>query len=252
MSDPTAPYRRAGQDDAAAAGARARALITEADVRAAHDRGRPLDVPADALLTPAAQDAVRLYRVAVHHVLYPAERGEIAGGPGQPGCDPPCHVALGADHGGYPLKTDLKGFLESLGHHVADLGTFTTDAVDYPDFAYAVGRAVADGRCDRGIVIDAAGIGSAIAANKVPGVRAANCRSLAEIQNSREHNDANVLSLGARFLQPAEARDLVRAWLAHPFAGGRHQRRIDKIREIEARHLRPTADVQAPAQRRTP
>ena len=142
-------------------------------------------------------------------------------------------VALGADHGGYELKEFLKQFLLDSGYEVRDLGTDSKQAVDYPDFAAAVARAVASGEAWRGIVVDAAGIGSAIAANKVPGARAALCYDSTTARNSREHNDANVLTLGARLLAPETAREIVALWLETSFAGGRHQRRIDKIIALE-------------------
>ena len=142
-------------------------------------------------------------------------------------------VALGADHGGYELKEFLKQFLLDSGYEVRDLGTDSKAAVDYPDFAAAVARAVAAGEAWRGIVVDAAGIGSAMAANKVPGARAALCYDSTTARNSREHNDANVLTLGARLLAPETAREIVALWLGTPFAGGRHQRRIDKIIALE-------------------
>jgi len=142
-------------------------------------------------------------------------------------------VALGADHGGYELKEFLKQFLLDSGYEVRDLGTDSKAAVDYPDFAAAVARAVAAGEAWRGIVVDAAGIGSAMAANKVPGARAALCYDSTTARNSREHNDANVLTLGARLLAPETAREIVALWLETPFAGGRHQRRIDKIIALE-------------------
>jgi ribose 5-phosphate isomerase B len=143
-------------------------------------------------------------------------------------------VAIGADHGGLELKTHLAGFLvEELRYAVKDVGTHSKDAVDYPDIAAAVARAVQSGECFRGIVIDAAGIGSAIACNKFKGVRAANCHDVDSVRNSREHNDANVLSLGARFVNPGHARRLVRIWLATDFAGGRHAKRVQKISALE-------------------
>jgi ribose 5-phosphate isomerase B len=111
--------------------------------------------------------------------------------------------------------------------------------VDYPDFAEAVANALVRGEAWRGVVIDSAGIGSSIAANKVPGVRAALCYDRVTARNSREHNDANVLSLGARMVSVEQAREILAVWLETPFAGGRHQRRVDKIRAIEARALRP-------------
>ena len=144
-------------------------------------------------------------------------------------------MAIGADHGGFELKQQLKDYLRDWGYQVLDLGTNSAEAVDYPDFAEAVGNAVANGQAWLGIVLDSAGIGSSIAANKVPGVRAALCYDRATARNSREHNDANVLTLGAKLLAPEAAREIVALWLATPFAGGRHQRRVDKIRGIEER-----------------
>ncbi len=147
-------------------------------------------------------------------------------------------VALGADHGGYTLKEALKAYLIELGYAVTDCGTHSTEPVDYPDLAYAVARLVSAGDAWRGIVVDGAGIGSAMAANKVPGVRAALCYDHATAVNSREHNDANVLTLGAGLIGPNLAKQIAQAWLATPFGGGRHQRRVDKIADIERRFLR--------------
>jgi len=144
-------------------------------------------------------------------------------------------VALGADHGGFSLKETLKDFVASLGYGVLDCGTTSTNAVDYPDLAYAVARLVSEGQAWRGIVVDGAGIGSCMAANKVPGVRAALCYDHATAVNSREHNDANVLTLGAGLLGPALAKQIAQTWLATEFAGGRHERRVAKIGEIERR-----------------
>jgi ribose 5-phosphate isomerase B len=120
-----------------------------------------------------------------------------------------------------------------------DFGTSSAEPVDYPDYAEAVGNEVASGKAWLGIVLDSAGIGSAIAANKVPGVRAALCYDRATARSSREHNDANVLTLGAKLIAPEAAREIVALWLATPFAGGRHQRRVDKIRAIEERAVKP-------------
>src|SRR5215510_1460862 len=147
-------------------------------------------------------------------------------------------VALGADHGGYALKETLKAYLAELGYSVVDCGTHSTDAVDYPDLAYAVARLVGSGEAWRGIVVDGAGIGSAMAANKVPGVRAALCYDHATALNSREHNDANVLTLGAGLIGPSLAKQIVETWLKTDFGGGRHQRRVAKIMEIEQRFLK--------------
>jgi len=147
-------------------------------------------------------------------------------------------VAIGADHGGYALKEVLKAHLAGLGYTMVDCGTHSTDPVDYPDLAYAVARLVGSGEAWRGIVVDGAGIGSAMAANKVPGVRAALCYDHATAVNSREHNDANVLTLGAGLIGPNLAQQIATTWLATAFGGGRHQRRVDKIVDIERRFSR--------------
>ncbi len=147
-------------------------------------------------------------------------------------------VALGADHGGVGLKDALKQHLTEGGYTVQDVGTFSTDPVDYPDIAYAVARLVADGQAGRGIVIDGAGIGSCMAANKVPGVRASLCYDISSARNAREHNDANVLTLGAGLIGVNLAKQIVDAWLKTDFGGGRHAKRVDKIMDIEKRFLK--------------
>ncbi len=147
-------------------------------------------------------------------------------------------VAIGCDHGGYEMKTLLIQYLKELGHTVIDCGTNSKESVDYPDFALAVAEKVRSREACCGIVIDAAGIGSCIAANKVPGVRAAMCYDFTTANNSREHNDANVLSLGAGLLGINQVKLIVKTWLEVPFAGGRHARRVDKITEIEKRFLK--------------
>jgi ribose 5-phosphate isomerase B len=139
-------------------------------------------------------------------------------------------IAIGSDHGGYNLKEMLKGYLKEQGYTVTDLGTADSKtAVDYPDFARAVAEQVANHKVWRGIAIDGAGIGSCMAANKVHGVRAAMCYDYATAVNSREHNDANVLTLGAGLLGENLVKQIVKTWLDTPFAGGRHQARVDKI-----------------------
>jgi ribose 5-phosphate isomerase B len=142
-------------------------------------------------------------------------------------------VALAADHGGLGLKNILRGYIEDIGYSVKDFGTYTKESVDYPDYAAKVARAVAGCEYDRGIVIDGAGIGSCMAANKVRGVRAAMCYDLKTAINSREHNNANVLTLGGPLLDTGVAKEIVKVWLETPFGGGRHQRRVDKIMELE-------------------
>jgi len=142
-------------------------------------------------------------------------------------------IALGADHAGYQLKDQIKQHLAAKGFELRDEGTSSPESVDYPDFARAVAHDVSERHADLGILVCGSGIGMAIAANKVDGIRAANVTSQLEAQLSREHNNANVLALGARILQPEEALRIVDAWLATPFAGGRHERRVEKIAAIE-------------------
>jgi ribose 5-phosphate isomerase B len=146
-------------------------------------------------------------------------------------------IALGADHAGYELKEKIKQHLAASGVSVDDQGTGSSASVDYPDFARKVAENVAARRADRGILVCGSGIGMAIAANKVPGVRAANVTSEHEAQMSREHNDANVLALGARIVDTEKAFSIVDKWLQSSFAGGRHQQRVDKIGEIEREEL---------------
>lgn len=145
-------------------------------------------------------------------------------------------VAIGCDHGGYELKSALIQYISELGHRVIDCGTNSKESVDYPDFALAVAEKIHNGEACRGIVIDGAGIGSCMVANKVPGVRAAMCYDYATANNSREHNNANVLSLGAGLLGINQVKLIVKTWLDVPFAGGRHARRVDKITAIEKRY----------------
>ena len=142
-------------------------------------------------------------------------------------------IAIGADHGGFGMKESLKTFFEEKKYQVIDCGTYNTDSVDYPDFARAVAEQVASGKAWRGIVIDGAGIGSCMAANKVPGVRAAMCYDHATASNAREHNNANTLTLGAGLIGLNLAKQIALTFLETDFGGGRHARRVDKIMEIE-------------------
>ena len=144
-------------------------------------------------------------------------------------------IAIAADHGGYSLKENLKPYLQNQGYLIDDCGTHSPESVDYPDFAFAAAKKVSDGEAWRGIIIDGAGIGSCMVANKVPGVRAAMCYDHATALNSREHNNANVLTLGAGMIEPAMARQIVLTWLNTKFGGGRHARRVDKIMNVERR-----------------
>jgi ribose 5-phosphate isomerase B len=185
-------------------------------------------LPHGAVVTPLARDEAR-------------RRGiRLAVAPGTPGAfgasAASARVAVGSDHGGFALKTEVLAQLRELGYRPLDLGTRDTNSVDYPDYARAVAEAVARGQCDFGIVIDGAGIGSAIAANKVPGARAATCCDERMAANAREHNHANVLSLGSGWVSGLEAHAIVRTFLGTEVGGGRHARRARKIDDIERRY----------------
>jgi ribose 5-phosphate isomerase B len=200
-----------------------KSVITEDDVRSL-PAGARLRVAEGARLTPLAADIVR-------------ERGvELVRRASRRGARAEKIVAVGADHGGYPMKEELKKLLAGLGHRARDFGTNSTDAVDYPDFAHAVARAVSEGEADLGIVIDGAGVGSCMTANKVPGVRAAACYSVKVAVNSREHNDANVLTLGSGTISAEEMREIVRAWLSTEITEDRHKRRVAKIEAVERQY----------------
>lgn len=142
-------------------------------------------------------------------------------------------ISIASDHGGFALKEYLKKYLENLGHTVLDCGTRSEDSCDYPDFGVAAARAVAEGRCERGIAVCTTGIGISIAANKVRGIRCALCRDVLSARLARQHNNANMLALAGGFTGPFEAEHIVDAFLTAEFEGGRHQRRVDKIMEIE-------------------
>jgi ribose 5-phosphate isomerase B len=144
-------------------------------------------------------------------------------------------IAIGADHAGFRLKEHVKGTLARLGHAVDDYGTTNEDPVDYPLICFDVGRAVADGRADRGIVLGGSGQGEQIAANKIAGVRASLCNDLFTAMLARQHNDANVLAMGGRIIAPTLADEILLIWLNTPFEAGRHQRRLDQIAAIERR-----------------
>jgi ribose 5-phosphate isomerase B len=154
--------------------------------------------------------------------------------PTPPQDSPRPRIALGADHAGFPLKEKLKQFLQQDGYPCQDLGTWSEESVDYPDFARAVGESVAAGESDLGVLVCGTGIGMGIAANKVAGIRAAVVHDITTAQLAHEHNDANVVTMGGRLLADAEAWEVLQAFLAARFAGGRHQRRIDEIAAMDA------------------
>jgi ribose 5-phosphate isomerase B len=217
-----------------------RTLITERAVLDAHRRGQ-LSIPVDAsaIITAAAADRAKSLGVsfvkkdsaisaASVTPLSPENPAELGNGA----------VAMGSDHGGYELKEILKKFVVDLGYRIIDVGTNSEEPCDYPDFAFAVATLVSRGEAWRGVMVDGAGVGSAIVANKIPKVRAACCTNEFVARNSRQHNDANVLTLGSRVIGSEVAKEIVRVWLTTWFAGGRHKKRVEKISDVEARFLK--------------
>jgi len=197
-----------------------RQIVTAADVPASGD----LRVSPEAIVTASARETAAARGVRILEV--PEDQvSQLA--------PPENTVAIGADHGGFRLKEALKPVLTELGLEVRDVGVYEEKPADYPDLALKVGELVASGAAARGVLIDGAGIGSSMAANKIPGIRAALCYDKASARNSREHNDSNVLTLGARLLTETQAEEVLRTWIATRFAGGRHQARVDKIMAIE-------------------
>jgi ribose 5-phosphate isomerase B len=214
-----------------------RPLLDEETVRRMPVGSRQV-IGRDVIVTPLARQVALERRIRLEVADNPAVEQTVSGPAGQQAAAGEKVVALGADHGGYTLKDALKKVVSEAGYGVIDCGTNSSAAVDYPDFAYAVARLVADGRAWRGIIVDGAGIGSCMVANKVPGVRAAMCYDQATAVNSREHNNANVLTLGAGLIGPNLARQIVETWLATEFGGGRHAKRVDKIDAIEQRYMK--------------
>lgn len=206
----------------------ARRLIAEQEVRAV-PVGGTLSLPEGALVTPLARQLALERKIMMHSGDHRPDSGGSQA------------IALGADHGGYKLKETLMGSLAEWGYEVLDCGTQNDKPVDYPDYAFAVAQLVANGRAWRGVVVDGAGIGSCMAANKVPGVRAAMCYDQATALNSREHNDANLLTLGAGLIGENLAKSILSTFLSTAFAGGRHAARVAKISNIERRFLRQGA-----------
>jgi ribose 5-phosphate isomerase B len=203
----------------------AKSLIAEDDLRGL-DEGARVRVSESARFTPLAQDIIR--EKGIHLIKKSSRNASIK----------VKSIALGCDHGGFEFKERLKDFLDRLGLQIRDFGTNSKDAVDYPDFAHAVAKAVGEKSVDVGIIIDGAGIGSAMTANKVPGVRAAACYSVALARNSREHNGANVLTLGSGQNSFEEIEEIVKAWLGTDLTEERHKKRVGKIDSIERQYKR--------------
>jgi len=192
-------------------------IVTSEDVWAAPEGGEVFAAPG-AVVTPWARElaATRGVRIVPSAPIPGAQA-----------------IALGSDHGGYALKEEVKLHLIRLGHPFHDVGTFSSEPVDYPDIALAVAKAVSRGDARLGILVDAAGIGSSIAANKVPGIRAALCIDASAAKNAREHNDANILTLGSKFIDAMKMRDIVEIFLKTHCTEERHAKRVLKIRAIE-------------------
>lgn len=217
-----------------------RTVITERNVLEAHQRGeKSILVDASALITAAAQDRAESLGLSFvqKESVNLTQSSEAEARSDRPPLGNGA-VALGGDHGGYQMKEMLKKYVRELGYRVIDVGTNSEEPCDYPDFAFAVASLVSKGEAWRGLVIDGAGIGSAIVANKVPNVRAACCHNEFVARNSREHNDTNVLTLGSRVIGSEVAKEIVRIWLTTWFAGGRHKKRVGKITDVEKRFLK--------------
>lgn len=202
-----------------------RNVITMGDV----PLGGVLEVLRGTIVTPSARELARDRGVPIVEVDLEAYR--IAK-------EPHRTVAIGSDHGGFRMKEFLKGVVASIGYVVEDCGVFDERPVDYPDLAEKVAAAVSGGQAFAGVMVDGAGIGSAMVANKVPGIRAALCYDRASARNSREHSHANVLTLGGRMLTETQAEEVVRTWFTTPWGGGRHQSRIDKITALETKNFK--------------
>lgn len=196
-----------------------RRVITERDVAAARQSGVRLTIGPDDVITPAARDAAHRLGMSLDEAPAPESSAR--------------RVAIGADHGGAALKTHLLEVLAELDCTVLDCGTHGPDPVDYPVFAARVAEKVAAGDADYGIMIDGAGIGSAMVANKIRGVRAAMCYDVTTAHNAREHNNANVLTLGGTLIGPRLAREIVSTFLRTPFGSGRHARRVAMIDALD-------------------
>jgi len=219
---------------------RERRTITERDVLDAWQQRRvTLTVSPGVIVTPAARDAARAHGITLQETGG-SSTNQLSSASEKPKPREARSglVAIGSDHGGYALKEILKSHLRDLHYQFKDFGTFSEASVDYPDYAAVVAEAVTSGEAWRGIIIDGAGIGSCMVANKIPGIRAALCHDFYSARNSREHNNANVLTLGSRVIGVDIAKEIVKLWLATEFGGGRHAQRVTKIDAVEQKYLK--------------
>ena len=216
----------------------AKTLITEElIVKAAKNGLKSIEIEPGSIVTPLAKERALHFGIS----FVPQKKTES-----QPKARPPMNapggengiVAFGSDHGGFQMKEQLKAFAAALGFSVVDVGTTSEEPCDYPDFAYAVALTVSSGQAWRGVMVDGAGIGSCVVANKVPGVRAACCHNEFVARNAREHNDTNVLTLGSRVTGIEVGKEILKIWLESWFSGGRHRNRVEKIDDIEKRYLK--------------
>lgn len=217
----------------------ANVLITEATIRDAVASGKKtIEVPKNAIVTPLAAERALSSGVTIK-TADPTSPPTLKSSPksSEQSSLQNKIVAFGSDHGGFQLKEELKKYAASLGYTIKDVGTTGEEPCDYPDFAYAVAKAVSSGEAWRGVMIDGAGIGSCVVANKVPGIKAACCHNEFTARNAREHNDTNVLTLGSRVTGSEVCKAILRIWLETWFAGGRHKQRVDKIDDVERRFL---------------
>lgn len=229
-------YNRLGN---AKVGKMSRKLLSDANIKDAAKMGhKSIKIEAGTIVTSAAKDRAKSLNIEIVQAsespspeiakVSDSKRSQKTRGV----------IAVGSDHGGYQMKEQLKPFIEELGFIIKDIGTSSEEACDYPDFAFAVAKLVSSGDADKGIMIDAVGVASAMVANKLPGIRAAACQSEFAAQSSREHNDANVLTLGGRLIGSELAKNIVKIWLNTEYSGGRHQKRVDKISEIDLKFRR--------------
>ncbi len=229
-------YNRSGNTKV---GKMSRKLLSDANIKDAAKMGhKSIKIETGTIVTSAARDRAKSLNI---EIVQASERSspEIAKVSDSKRSQKTRGViAVGCDHGGYQMKEHLKPFIEELGFIVKDVGTSSEEACDYPDFAFAVAKLVSSGDADKGIMLDAVGVASAMVANKLPGIRAAACQSEFAAQSSREHNDANVLTLGGRLIGSALANSIVKIWLYTEYLGGRHQKRVEKISEIDSKFRR--------------
>lgn len=209
-------------------------VLSEKDIKEAARKGqKTIQISKSIMVTSAARDTAKSLGITIEQISdskpdvteSKTEKVKYKG-----------KIAIGSDHGGFQLKEKLKTHLEELGYTVFDVGTSSEDPCDYPDYAFAVAKLVSTGEVNKGIMIDAVGVASAIVANKLNGIRAAACQTEFAARSSREHNDANVLTLGGRILGLDLAKNIVNIFLNTEYAGGRHQKRVDKINDIDIKY----------------